>query len=151
MTITEARSIVKDFVSQWSDFKIASVLAFAEDGKMEYVEPCNCLLGVHCSDVLHAWEQGPNGNETCPDWDEHMRRFSVAREVDRKAELAYLRLGFIDKDDSEYGGDDSDPSEQKRRDREFIAILNSVIAERDAQRANADEAQPVEIAQESAR
>ena len=61
MTFTEARAVVKKFVSErWGDQKLAEVLAFVEDGKMDYGNGCCCLLGVDSSDNLHTDTQDAN-------------------------------------------------------------------------------------------
>lgn len=49
------REIVKRFISEhWTDEKLAQVFAFNEDGKMDFLDPCACILGVHSSAILHT-------------------------------------------------------------------------------------------------
>ena len=51
--MTNAR-IVRNWIKQFSDQKLAEVYAFNQDGKMSYVNPCSCILGVTLSDKLHT-------------------------------------------------------------------------------------------------
>lgn len=142
MELSEARQIVREFVSRWSAQKLFDVLAFAQDGKMDYVLPCCCLLGVSTAIVLHEWIQGLTGNVNCPDWEGHMAAFDASKFAgDGNVEQAYLILGYP----LEYSNEDRRSIDQILRNREFIAILESVIAERET--ASVSEEVPCEILQ----
>jgi hypothetical protein len=109
------RQVVKDFVSQWNTEKICQVMAFAEDGHMDYLNPCSCLIGVHSSDVLHdvQCEEG------------HYNRWvygSGYRPGAVTPENSYMMLGC----GSEYF------STQYSRDRILVEILKEILAEREA-------------------
>jgi hypothetical protein len=105
---------VKRFVAfEWTDQKLAEVLAFAEDGKMGFWRPCNCLIGVHGSANLHR---------SCQD--AHYARSKRINPRLQTVETAYRCLGL--KTDSSWIARNS------IRQRRFIAILHEVIADRDA-------------------
>jgi hypothetical protein len=111
------RQIVKDFVSQWNTEKICQVMAFAEDGHMDYLNPCSCLIGVHSSDVLHdvQCEEG------------HYNRWvygSGYRPSAVTAENSYMMLGSATGASVFIG--------QSSRDRVFVEILKEILAEREA-------------------
>jgi len=114
------REIVKRFVaSRWNDEKIAHVYAFNEDGKMSFVNPCACLIGVDSSQVLHKWS-----------WGCLLRRenhYHIARRnlIALEAERAYLALGDF---------------HRKARRRIFGEILREIMAEREAVRQKCAEA-----------
>jgi hypothetical protein len=139
MTLTEARAVVKEFVSQWPTDKICAVQAFCEDGNMRYSSCCSCLIGVASSDGLHqhclsspghylAYRE-KHGDPNRRDWLGYPRIL---------AEQAYWRLG-VSGDYSEVVGD------QNLRDREFIAILKQVLAERES---NQSEEQAVNLTEQ---
>lgn len=44
---------IEALVATWTDQKLAEVLAFNQDGKMDANRTCCCLIGVHTSDNLH--------------------------------------------------------------------------------------------------
>jgi hypothetical protein len=49
-----AKANIRAFVREnWSDQKLAEVYAFNADGKMNFHNPCSCLIGVTDSDTLH--------------------------------------------------------------------------------------------------
>jgi hypothetical protein len=54
MKLQEAKRIIRKLIGGWADQKLAAVYAFNEDGKMSYFGTCNCLIGVHSSEVLHT-------------------------------------------------------------------------------------------------
>ena len=124
------RQIVKDFVSTWSDQKIAEVFAFNQDGKMDARSGCNCLLGVASSVFLHntrcriphylAIKHGGAYEE-----------YGVKQDLRAyNAEIAYFKLGdpLIRYVPLEQG--------QPLRDRVFSEILTEVMAEREAAKLN---------------
>jgi hypothetical protein len=54
MNLQEAKRIIRKLIGGWSDQKLAAVYAFNQDGKMSFFHACNCLVGVHSSEVLHT-------------------------------------------------------------------------------------------------
>lgn len=127
------RQIVKDFVSTWSDQKIAEVFAFNQDGKMDALSACNCLIGVASSVLLHQKYE-------CHD--SHYIRLKypdgIAGGVDKRIqgiEYAYFRLGLG------RGPCESIFDTQSERNRIFGEILQEVMAEREAARQGAPQAQ----------
>jgi hypothetical protein len=115
MQIEQARGIVKEFVSGWSTQKLCEVLAFAEDGKMNAYQSCQCLEGVASAEVLHEQHRCPSTDEH---WKWHEKRGSDCLTI---CEYAYFSLG----DETAFG-------DQKERDREMTEILRQVIAERES-------------------
>ena len=118
MLLARAIEILADRVRTWTDEKLAIVLAFAEDGKMQYSNPCCCFLGVESFDVMH------DDRSACGGYAMHYHR-AVADEGSRLAEEAYYQIGqplvFLRYQE-----------EQAERTRQFIAILRAEIARRDA-------------------
>jgi hypothetical protein len=115
--LAEATRIIREFVSGWTDQKLAEVLAFAEDGKMEYWDTCGCLIGVATGENLH--------NRTdCADFLSHYAEYCRIRNASLGIELGYLLLGGS-------GSSHNSMFEQTIRDQRFIAILREVIADRD--------------------
>ena len=52
--LRKSKQVIREWVrTHFSDEKLASVLAFNEDGKMGFRNPCGCLMGVTYSDRLH--------------------------------------------------------------------------------------------------
>jgi hypothetical protein len=117
--IQEARQIIRKFVSsRWDTEKLCAVLAFCEDGKMGYIHSYCCLLGVDSAKVIHEASM-------CPDLASHWDCYYVLHAgPESVAESAYWMLG-VHGSRPEYF--------QQNRDREFSAILRSVIAEREIQ------------------
>jgi hypothetical protein len=109
--IEVARREVKDFVSTFDDQKLAEVLAFAEDGKMDHMNTCCCIRGVFSSTNLHV--------EYCSEPGHYARLDAY------EAEDGYF---WLDGYNGVY------KESQELRDREFIAILKQVMAEREAKR-----------------
>ncbi len=55
MTLREAKNAVREYIRTFTDQKLADVYAFNADGKMKYMHPCRCLLGVGSSEgALHT-------------------------------------------------------------------------------------------------
>ena len=117
MEITHARQVVRHFVSGWTTQKLCEVLAFAEDGKMDAMNVCQCLLGVASSDQLHESKDCPKPH--------HFVRYGDDYNA-RNTELAYYSLDEAGGCLTNYNG------VQLLIDREFIAILRQVLAEREA-------------------
>lgn len=97
--LRKSKRLVREWVrAHFSDEKLASVAAFNADGKMDFRNPCSCLMGVTYSDYLHV-------GHNC-----HLEHYQLARQQDwlqngcfavflsssgmGKAEKAYLFLGF---------------------------------------------------------
>ena len=108
--LRKSKQIVRGWVrANFSDQKLASVVAFNADGKMSFRNPCGCLMGVTYSDRLH---EGHDCNR------EHYwiarrqdlaqtRRFAPLFLLTRigKAEKAYNFLGFSPNFTSCFGDD----------------------------------------------
>lgn len=124
MTIDKARSIIAEFIAQWSTEKLCQVKAFAEDGRMEWDRPCQCLVGVHISTVLHREEkcEGPSSPMHWHYW--HQADHAYLESI----EHAYYALSPF--------------RYQRQLDAELIAILT---AELDRRAAKAEAAEMVEV------
>ena len=97
--LRHSKQVIREWVRvNFSDQKLASVVAFNADAKMTFRNPCGCLMGVTRSDHLH---EGHGCNR------EHYwlarrqdlaqtRRFAALFPAYRvgKAEKAYMFLGF---------------------------------------------------------
>lgn len=105
--------IVKRFISEnWSDQKVAEVLAFNEDGKMSFCNPCACILGVSSSNQLH---------ELC----------TTVHLYDLRKQFGVVELAY--RDLWQY----SMLADRDAARRESIdAILREIIGEREARRAS---------------
>ena len=77
---------VANWIKQFSDQRLAEVLAFNDDGKMNYNNPCSCLLGVTLAVRLHT-----KCGQDYKVW--HYRR-ARALPGGPAAEVAYFRLGM---------------------------------------------------------
>lgn len=117
-------AIVCDFVRQWDDQKLAEVLAFAEDGKMDFADTCCCLIGVASSANLH--ENHTHHESYCDSYG-HYTRYKERHRRAFIVEDAYYRLGKPLSMITAVGS-------QKKRDAILIGILREVIAERDVVR-----------------
>lgn len=114
----EQREVVKDFVrDRWSDEKVAQVLAFNQDGKMDALNSCCCLRGAHTSRALHVGCYGKHY------WGGDM--------ADVLAELAYIRLGVPE---NVAWSISNIRSSQPERDLIFGEILVEIMTEREVAR-----------------
>ncbi|HMF77382.1 MAG TPA: hypothetical protein VK604_17120 [Bryobacteraceae bacterium] len=126
--LRHSKQVVREWVrANFCDQKLASVVAFNADAKMNFRNPCGCLMGVTYSDRLH---DGHDCNR------EHYwrarrqdlaqtRRFAALFPAYRvgKAEKAYNFLGFSATFNSCFGDD------QLRR-RRFSALLRAEVRRR---------------------
>lgn len=126
MTLRKAKSYVRSYIRDWTDEKLAQVLAFASDEKMDYYHPCRCLIGVGTSKIPHSGECEEGHYER--GFSEHPQ----GKEWVGLVEWSYKSLGFP------YGCKSFD---QYLRDRRFIATLKAEIRLRDRRKKAA---QPVE-------
>lgn len=122
MQIDEAVRIVMDYVSAWTDQKLAEVAAFCEDGKMHFYNPCCCLIGVSSSINLHR------DFRTCGGI--HYTKLRVGNPEANCVENAYQILGKETDGHGGYG--------QPTRDQRFLAILREVMGERTSATARAE-------------
>src|ERR1041385_9011185 len=54
MTLRESKQLIRRWISErFSDERLAEVYAFNQDGRMRFLDPCGCLLGVTGSHALH--------------------------------------------------------------------------------------------------
>ena len=127
--LRQSKQVVRDWVrAKFSDQKLASVTAFNADAKMNFRNPCGCLMGVTHSERLH---EGHDCNR------EHYwqarrqdlaqtRRFAALFPAHRlgKAEKAYHFLGYSPTLSSCFGDD-------AIRRRRFGALLRAEMRRRD--------------------
>lgn len=124
-----SKQIVRDWVRQnFSDERLAAVVAFNADGKMSFRNPCGCLMGVTHSEQLHVG-QGCNREHYWLARKQDLaqtRRFAALFPISRigKAERAYNFLGFSASFNNCFGDD------QLRR-RRFSALLRAEMRRRD--------------------
>ena len=124
-------AVLTSFVRDWSDRKICDVLAFCEDGKMNFGVQCCCLLGVFGSEVIHT-RCGMGGlvflnghpYPACKGYE-----IGRAHPCGPSVERAYLMLG---------GAPDLDESDldngQWLRDARMIKILRAELSRREGER-----------------
>lgn len=161
MTQRTASRIVKSYISGWSDQKLAEVLAFAEDGKMDYHNECCCLLGVASSDNLHQ------SATVCGSFlgtlrnshygHEHCRVVAITGgDINQrsKQDWAYSILGIpiwmlVCRGIGPFFG--TDESRQKRRDQQLTIIIRSIMAEREEKTAAAENISEKVVAKDSDR
>jgi hypothetical protein len=122
MTLRKAKSYVRSYIRDWTDEKLAQVLAFASDEKMDYYHPCRCLIGVGTSKIPHSVEC--EGNH----YEREFLAHPQGREWVRRAEWSYKFLG-LPSDCKSF--DLSLDKDQYLRDRRFVAILKAEIRLRD--------------------
>jgi len=137
--LQSSKQVVRAWVrAHFSDQRLASVVAFNEDGRMGFRNPCGCLMGVTYSDRLH--DPGLDGagidgaNHDCDRkhyWRarrldlSQTRRFAALFLASQlgKAEKAYLFLGFSANCRNCFGDDDL-------RRRRFSALLRAEMRRR---------------------
>lgn len=135
------RNAIRGLLAKWSEQKLFDVLAFCEDGKMVFDNPCSCLRGVATSGILHTSGESPahilGHYHDCGD-----------PQV-LAAETAYRNLGYTSAPELERRKAvisdlwrqrisyyfHPEPEAQRRRDQELIALLREEIARREVQRA----------------
>jgi hypothetical protein len=127
--LRKSKQMIREWVrTHFSDEKLASVLAFNEDGKMGFRSPCSCLMGVTYSDHLHL------GYDCQHEHYWRARREDLAQ-MGRlaallfpsgmgKAEKAYCFLGFSAAFRNCFGDDEV-------RRRRFSALLRAEMRRRD--------------------
>lgn len=123
MTLIEAREHVRKFIQTWTTERLCMVLAFAEDGKMNYLQPCCCLMGCATARVLHV-----DDVISCPEPGHYAMAQREARRITgyggpfSLAEAGYLYFGLYSTEGE---------AAQEARDRELIAILRQELGERE--------------------
>jgi hypothetical protein len=105
------------FIERYSDQKLCDVLAFCEDGRMNYRLFCNCLLGVFSSSVLHV--QACTHDTDPP---HHYHRLKLLDPLAAPAESAYHWLGEQ--------GEDRSLEQQHRRDCYLMEVLRMELTRR---------------------
>jgi hypothetical protein len=114
--IAAATETVNSFIHSWSEQKLCDVLAFCEDGRMDFDKLCCCLLGVASSQVLHI--------ECNQDVTSQNHHYMVLRRENPEAiaaeEAYYLLGGPLD--------------DQQSRDAHLCKILRAELARREAAR-----------------
>jgi hypothetical protein len=119
--LQSSKRIVREWVrSYFSDQKLASVVAFNEDGNMSFRNPCGCLMGVTYSDHLHLGHDCDREHYWRARREDlaQTRRFAALFQTSRigKTEKAYNFLGFSSTFSNCFGDDDL-------RRRRFSALL----------------------------
>lgn len=124
LSLDSAKSIVKQYVAGWTDQKLAEVMAFCEDGRMNYDNTCCCLIGVSSADNLHRANIAKpyTGEPACMDGHYFRLKFGTKHTAQSWAETAYLFLGGVE-------------NLQSTRDRHFLEILHTIMEEREAAHA----------------
>jgi hypothetical protein len=124
-----SKRVVRDWVrANFSDQKLASVVAFNSDGQMTFRNPCGCLMGVTYSERLHMGHDCDREHYWLARRQDlaQTRRFAALFLTSRigKAEKAYNFLGFSAAYSSCFGDD------QLRR-RRFSALLRAEMRHRE--------------------
>jgi hypothetical protein len=129
--LRHSKQVVREWVrANFSDQKLASVVAFNADAKMNFRNPCGCLMGVtysarlhegHDCDREHYWQARRQDLA-------QTRRFAALFPAYRlgKAEKAYHFLGYSRVLGSCFGDDEL-------RRRRFGALLRAEMRRRDRQ------------------
>ena|ERR1041385_1253049 len=124
MTLRESKQLIRRWISElsplrgleenamrFSDERLAEVYAFNQDGKMRFLDPCSCLLGVTSSGQLHQ------DDNTCSHL--HYLRMRDLDNDGQAVENAYNALGYVSLPEN-----DRRPSDEWRRIR-LSAILRA--------------------------
>jgi hypothetical protein len=143
--LRNSKQIVREWVrANFSDEKLASVVAFNADGKMSFRNPCGCLMGVTYSNTLHMGRDCDREHYWLARKQDlaQTRRFAALFPCSRigKAEKAYNFLGFS-ADFRNCFGDDH------LRRRRFAALLRAEMRRRERlQAGGAQASEAVELA-----
>lgn len=127
--LRNSKRIVREWVrANFSDQKLANVVAFNADGKMNFRNPCGCLMGVTYSEPLHAG-YGCNRQHYWVARRQDLaqtRRFAALFPTFRigKAEKAYYFLGLSPAFNDCFGDD-------RLRQRRFSALLRAEMRRRE--------------------
>jgi hypothetical protein len=135
MTLRESKQLIRRWISErFSDERLVEVYAFNQDGRMRFLDPCGCLLGVTGSEKVHeglGYVKGGSCN--------HLHYLRV-RDFDNDghiAENAYNALGYVSLPEN-----DRRPGDEWRRIR-LSAILRAQMRIR--ARTRQQEAEPVAV------
>lgn len=91
--LREAKNTVREWIRGWDDRDLAEVYAFNADGKMDYANPCGCLIGVSSS--LGALHTGYDATGFLVCDRKHYSEFSKSLDMPSLvAEAAYRSLGY---------------------------------------------------------
>lgn len=127
-----AEQHILDFVRTWTDQKVAEVIAFNDDGRMEYNCCCGCIRGVTLSTTLHTTGQ----LRACADSGPNHYGKTVWLPGALLAEKGYLMLHPLLAEPSEFQRYDVDSARGRAIARERMAvILRKDQARRDVLRA----------------
>lgn len=127
--LQNSKQVVRDWVRKnFSDEKLASVVAFNADGRMSFRNPCGCLMGVTHSTHLHMGHDCDREHYWVARRQDlaQTRRFAALFPCSRigKAEKAYNFLGFSAKYTNCFGDDEL-------RRRRFSSLLRAEMRRRD--------------------
>jgi hypothetical protein len=126
--LRKSKQIVREWVrANFSDQKLANVVAFNADGNMSFRNPCGCLMGVTFSERLHAGHDCDRQHY----WLARRQDLAKTRPLAAlfptsrvgRAEKAYNFLGFSPSFADCFGDDDL-------RRRRFSAILRAEMRRR---------------------
>jgi hypothetical protein len=126
--LQNSKRVVREWVrANFSDQRLASVAAFNEDGRMNFRNPCGCLMGVTHSDRLHEGDDCDRTHYWLARRQDltQTHRFAALFPSSRigKAEKAYMFLGFSATFANCFGDDDV-------RRRRFSALLRAEMRRR---------------------
>ena len=126
--LRSSKQIIRQWVgANFSDQKLADVMAFNADGKMTFRNPCGCLMGVTYSEPLHIGGRCDREHYWAARKRDlsQTRRFAALFPTSRigKAEKAYNFLGFSPRFGTCFGDD-------QLRSRRFGAILRAEMHRR---------------------
>jgi hypothetical protein len=135
--LRNSKQAVREWVrANFSDQKLASVVAFNADGRMTFRNPCGCLMGVTHSDRLHVDDNCDRKHYWLARRQDlaQTHRFAALFSSSRigKAEKAYNFLGFS----PHFSGCFGDDNLRRRR---FSALLRAEMRRRDRLRAFAQD------------
>jgi hypothetical protein len=135
--LRSSKQVVREWVrAKFSDQKLASVVAFNEDGRMNFRNPCGCLMGVTHSDRLHEGDNCDRAHYWLARRQDlsQTRPFAALFPSSRvgKAEKAYMFLGFSATCTSCFGDDNV-------RRRRFSALLRAEMRNRERLRVPAQD------------
>src|ERR1041385_353333 len=93
MTLRESKQLIRRWISErFSDERLAQVYAFNQDGKMRFLDPCGCFLGVTGAEKLHEGPDYVKGG-----YCSHLHYLKM-RDFDNDGQLAenaYNALGYV--------------------------------------------------------
>src|ERR1041385_5578348 len=88
MTLRESKQLIRRWISErFSDERLAEVYAFNQDGRMRFLDPCGCLLGVTGAETLHS-------KKCSAGWPPHYAKILHGSRFAHQVQDAYNVLGW---------------------------------------------------------